>query len=236
MQATYTAGRPLRRVLLLEDEDFVAALLLGALGRVGFDARRSPDVLDARRLVDSFDPDVALLDISLGPGPSGIDFARYLDRVRPDVALIFLTHHPDHRSAGIGAGQVPARAGFLRKDMVGELTVLTDAIDAVLRDRPHGHRHDRLEDRPLVDLTPRQIEALRLASLGLSNAAIARERGITERGVEKLLQSALHALGVPEDLDVNRRVEGVRRYVVAAGLPHPFHAAPYDSFEKASDA
>jgi len=114
---------------------------------------------------------------------------------------------------------VPDRAGFLRKDMVGDPDVLIDAIEAVLRDNPREHRHDRLTDRPLHELTPRQLEVLRLVSLGLSNGAIARERGTTERAVELLLQSALRALGVPDHPDVNRRVEGVRRYVAATGLP-----------------
>jgi DNA-binding NarL/FixJ family response regulator len=208
-----------RRILLVEDEDFVAALLMDTLTRAGFDVRRAPDVLTARRLVRAFDPDVALLDINLGPGPNGIDLAHFLDRVHPEVALLFLTHHPDHRSAGIDVAAVPKRAGFLRKDMVGELSELMDAIDAVLRDRPSDHRHDQQEDRPLRGLTSRQLEALRLASLGLSNAAIARERGVTERAAEKLLQSALQALGVPDDPDMNRRVDGVRRYIAAAGLP-----------------
>jgi DNA-binding NarL/FixJ family response regulator len=215
-----TRERLVRRVLLVEDEDFIAALLIEVLGRAGFEVRRAPDVLSARRLVNTFDPDVALLDISLGPGPNGIDLAHYLDRVHPDIAIVFLTRHPDHRSAGFDVADVPPRAGFLRKDMLGDLDVLMAAIDAVLRDRPQEFRQDQQEDRPLRGLTSRQLEALRLAALGLSNAAIARERGISERAAEKLLQSALQSLEVPDDPDMNRRVEGVRRYVAAVGLPH----------------
>jgi DNA-binding NarL/FixJ family response regulator len=210
---------PTRRVLLVEDEDFIAALLVEALEGAGFDVRRASDVLAARHLVRSFDPDVALLDISLGSGPNGLDLAHYLDRVHPDVALIFLTRLPDHRSIGPDAAGVPARAGFLRKDMVGEFNVVISAIEAVVRGTPNKYRDDRREDRPLNGLTSRQLEALRLASLGLSNAAIARERRVSERAIEKLLQSAFQTLGIPDDADINRRVEGVRRYVAAAGLP-----------------
>jgi DNA-binding NarL/FixJ family response regulator len=219
MRSSNRDVRPTRRVLLVEDEDFIAALLVESLEAAGFDVRRADDVLAARRLVRSFDPDVALLDIDLGPGPNGIDLAHYLDRVHPDIALIFLTRLPDHRSIGFDVADVPARAGFLRKDMVGEFTVVVGAIDAVVRGAPSEYRDDRRDDRPLRGLTPRQLEALRLASLGLSNAAIARERGITERAAEKLLQSALQALGVPDDPGMNRRVEGVRRFVASAGLP-----------------
>jgi DNA-binding response OmpR family regulator len=136
MVAPPRAERLVRRILLVEDEDFIAALLEEALICAGFDVRRAPDVLTARRIARSFDPDVALLDISLGPGPSGVDLGHYLDRVHPDVALIFLTRHPDRRTAGIDVIDIPERAGYLRKDLVGDLRALTNAIDAVLRERP----------------------------------------------------------------------------------------------------
>jgi DNA-binding NarL/FixJ family response regulator len=212
-------GALTRRLLIVEDDSFVAALLAEILQRDGFDVRIAPDVLTARRLVDEFDPDIALLDIGLGAGPTGLDLAHYLDRSHPDIALLFLTRHPDRRSAGLAAADVPARAGFLRKDMVGDADALAEAIAAVVRDDPRSHRHDLDTDRPLDRLTARQIEVLRLASLGLTNSAIAVERGTTERAVELLLQAALKALDVPEDPRVNRRVEGVRRYVAAVGLP-----------------
>jgi len=224
--------RSTRRILLVEDEVFIAGLLAEILERAGFAVRRAEDVLAARRLVRTFDPDVALLDINLGPGPNGIDLAHYLDRAHPDIALIFLTRHPDHRSAGFDIADIPARACFLRKDMLGEFDVLMRAIDAVVRGRSNEYRDDRRDDRPLRGLTSRQLEALRLASLGLSNRAIARERGITERAAEKLLQSALQTLEVPEDADMNRRVEGVRRYVAAAGLPAVRSAAPHGGVDE----
>jgi DNA-binding NarL/FixJ family response regulator len=153
--------------------------------------------------------------------------------VHSDVALIFLTRHPDHRTAGIDVDDIPARAGYLRKDLVGDLRALTSAIDAVLRERPSEHRHDRsMPDHPLRALTSRQIEALRLAALGLSNAAIARARGTSERAVEKTLQAALQTLGVPDDPDLNRRVEGIRRFIATAGLPAREDRAVRDSADR----
>ena len=228
MSATQAMGDLTRRLLLVEDEAFVAALLAGLLEQSGFEVRTAPDVLVARRLVNQFDPDVALIDIGLGPGPTGLDLAHFLDREHPDIALVFLTRHPDRRSAGLAAPDVPKRAGFLRKDLIGDPDVLMDAIEAVLRDNPREHRHDRRADRPLTGLTPRQLEVLRLASMGLTNAAIARERGTSERAVELLLQSAWRALGVPDDPDVNRRVEGARRYIASAGMPDRAALEPKD--------
>jgi DNA-binding NarL/FixJ family response regulator len=221
-----------RRLLLVEDETFVAALLVEILEQSGFIVRSAPDVLTARRIVTQFDPDVALIDIGLGTGPNGLDLGHYLDREHPDVALVFLTRHPDLRSAGLDAADVPERAGFLRKDLVGDPDILIDAIESVMRDNPREHRHDRHADRPLRELTSRQLEVLRLASLGLTNVAIARERGTSVRAVELLLQSALRALGVPGDPDVNRRVEGVRRYIEATGMPHRAGGQPRRSMDR----
>lgn len=209
-----------RRILLVEDEPFVAALVSDRLQHLGFDVKTAMDVLSARRLLQTFDPDLALLDINLGAGPSGIDLAHYLAQAHPDIALLILTRHPDYRSAGINAaGALPQGCGFLRKDLLNDLAELTKAIEDVLRDQTAQHRHDQHPDRPLHQLTSRQIEVLRLASLGMSNAAIAHERGISERAVEKLLQSTFNKLEVSDSPGVNRRVEGIRRFIAAAGIP-----------------
>jgi len=227
---------PTRRILIVEDEALVATLLSEALEQVGFDVSSAPDVLSAKRLVRTFDPDVALLDVNLGPGPTGLDLAHYLDRVHPDVALVLLTRHPDHRSVGLEAPKIPPRAGFLRKDLVSDVGTLLASINDVMRDRGSAHRHDRFDDRPLRALTVRQLAVLRLAARGMSNVAIARERGITERAVEKLLQSALQALGVPDHPDLNRRVDGIRRFVAAAGLPDAASTSELDRADRTPDA
>lgn len=210
-----------RRLLVVEDEPLVASLLEEVLERARFEVRVAHDVLGARELLRTFDPDAALLDIALGAGPTGLDLAHWLHRSRPDVAIVFLTRHPDRRTAGLAAQDVPPGAGFLRKDMVTDSAYLLDALEQVLRDRPRGYRHDLLDDRPLHALTARQLEVLRLAAAGLPNARIAAVRGTSERAVELLLQSAFRTLAIPDDGSVNRRVEAVRRYVAVAGLPEP---------------
>ncbi|TXH42113.1 MAG: response regulator transcription factor [Actinobacteria bacterium] len=208
-----------RRILVVEDEALMGALLLQVLDAAGFDARIAPDVIDARRAVVEFDPDAALLDISLGEGPSGLDLAHVLRRQYPHIALIFLTKHPDLRTAGVGVDQVPEGCGFLRKDMISDSRYLIDAIDAVLVDEPRDYRHDLSPDRPLSQLTAGQMEVLRLAAQGLTNGAIARARGVSERAVERSLQLIFGHLGIEAKGDLNPRVEAVRHYVQAAGLP-----------------
>ena len=82
-----------------------------------------------------------------------------------------------------------------------------------------GSPPDDRSEGPLSGLTTTQLEILRLAALGLTNAAIARNRKTQERTVEQRLQAIYAALGIPVNGDVNPRVEAVRRYIQAAGMP-----------------
>lgn len=206
-------------MLVVEDETLMSSLLADVLTTAGFEAEVAANVLQARQSVKEFDPDVALLDISLGEGPSGLDLAHVLHAQRPDIALIFLTKHPDRRTAGLDAEDVPPGCGFLRKDMVTDTAYLIEAIETVLADRPREVRHDLVPDRPLAALTTKQIDVLHMAAEGLTNSAIARERGTSERSVEMLMHSVFHTLGIETSGDLNPRVEAIRCYISAAGMP-----------------
>lgn len=61
-----------RRILLMEDEQFTAPLIEQSLLAQGFDVRTAPDAAQALAEADRFAPDAALIDISLGDGPSGL--------------------------------------------------------------------------------------------------------------------------------------------------------------------
>lgn len=127
---------------MVEDEPFLAALVAEALQSAGFEVETASDVQSARRLIDTFDPDIAVLDISLGNGPTGVHLAHALEISRPDIAILFLTRHPDAASAQAEGLQLPANAGFLRKHMVNDTGQLLAAIEAVFADRASEVRHD----------------------------------------------------------------------------------------------
>jgi len=55
-----------------------------------------------------------------------------------------------------------------------------------------------------------QGEILKMIADGLSNAAIAREREVTLRAAEALIQRTFAALGIKGDPDMNSRVIAVR--------------------------
>ena len=220
MPATPRVPSPIqRRLLLVEDEPLTAALLLKVLTAEGFAVKGATNVSEARALVASFDPDCALIDISLGSGPSGVDLAHMLSQERPDIALLFLTRHPDLRTAGLSEADVPANCGFVRKDLVSDPDSLVLAIEQVLRDQSRTVRHDTDPGRPLGDLTEQQLDVLRLVSLGYTNDAIARLRGVRPSTVERWIAGILKAMDIDPRGDLNPRVEATRRYVAVAGIP-----------------
>ena len=208
-----------RRLLVVEDEALMGALLADALTAAGFDVDVASNVIDALESVKAFDPDAALLDISLGAGPSGVDLANVLHDRRPDIAIVFLTKHPDRRTAGLEGATIPPGCGFLRKDMVKDTAYLLEAINTVLADHPDKVRHDLASDHPLSSLTTSQLEVLRMAAQGLTNTAIAQQRGTSERAVELLLHSVFDSLGIKAHGEVNPRIEAIRQYIQAVGMP-----------------
>jgi DNA-binding NarL/FixJ family response regulator len=208
-----------RRLLVVEDEPLMSSLLAQALAGAGFVVETAADVLQARAAVRNFDPDGVLLDISLGDGPSGLDLAHVLHAQRPDIALIVLTKYPDPRVAGVTVGDLPPNCGFLRKDLVKDTDYLLEAINAVLTDRPKDVRHDLDPSKPLSQLSPKHLEVLRLMAMGFTNEFIGQTKGASQSTVERWTAEIFRALGIETRGNLNPRVEAVRQFISAAGVP-----------------
>lgn len=207
-----------RRLLLVEDEPMVAALLQETLEAAGFEILVAYSALEAKSTAKQFDPDVAILDINLGAGPSGVDLAFLLHKSYPGIALALLTKHPDLRTAGFNKDDVPPGCGFIRKDMVTNSQHIIEAIESIVASKEH-FREDGDPSRPLGNLTSTQIEALRLVSQGYTNAEIAKRRNTSVRAVEQLLAAVFSNLLIDVDGPINPRVEAVRKFISAAGTP-----------------
>jgi CheY-like chemotaxis protein len=78
------------RVLLLEDEAFVALDLTVSLQGEGFDVLGPcRTVKEAKEAITSFWPDVAILDINLGEGKTSFEVTELLDAA--DIPFVFVT-------------------------------------------------------------------------------------------------------------------------------------------------
>ncbi len=202
-----------RRVAIIEDDLFVAGLLEQSLQANGFQTAQAHNALEAKALLADFEPDVALVDIELGDGPSGVDLMSLIVRAYPGTAVLMMTQ----RSAFSKGLDLPDGVAFLLKSKISDPVDLVSAIESTIRGQGHLTRHAISGD--LEDLTRVQEEVLRMIALGYSNAKIAAVRGVTLSGAEQSVSSVLRALSISEDDGVVPRVEATRRYIAARGLP-----------------
>jgi DNA-binding NarL/FixJ family response regulator len=209
------------RVVLVEDEDLYRDLLRGVLehepelhmvGSFG-------DGASALAVAPALRPDVALLDIELGRGPSGIQVGLELRRRLPELGIVVLSQHADPRF--VAALQRHASRGwaYLLKTSVRERTVIVRALrgaargEVVLDPQVVAGGKPRPGGR-LGRLTPRQREILQLVAQGLTNAAIAERLVLAEKSVENQLTTVYEHLGIDRrDGAVHARVQAVLAYL-----------------------
>jgi len=79
-----------RRILLVEDDRSTREAMAHLLRYLGLEVRACPDAEIARRVVVTYVPDIALLDIDL-PGMHGDDFAAFLQQCCPSTRIIFVS-------------------------------------------------------------------------------------------------------------------------------------------------
>lgn len=207
-----------RRLLLVEDDQLLATLLTTILEGEGLDVSHAKNAATAMKKVKSFDPDVAVLDVHLGEGPSGLNVGQVLQRKYPHVGLVFLTRYPYTYEHGVHVGELPSGSALLSKSEVTTVGALKNAIELALNDSiPKPTKY--AAESPLSPLTNTQIEILRLVACGLTNSAIAAARSTKERTVEQRLKTIYAALKIPGGPAVNQRVEATRVYVAEAGEP-----------------
>ncbi|HEV8023760.1 MAG TPA: response regulator [Candidatus Nanopelagicales bacterium] len=196
-------------VLVVEDDSFVRATVTTALKfhefKVVDSVGTSVAAMDAFR---EHMPDVALLDLDLGGGPTGADLAVGMRRLKPELGVVFLTSFEDPRLLDSRLTNMPERCGYVVKQSLQDTEFLAAAIRG----------SDDPGEIPRVDLTESQAETLRLVAAGLSNAEIARIRVVEVSAVEKAIRRAADVLGIHGDETVNQRVALARAYYRMAGL------------------
>lgn len=208
-----------RRLLIVDDDPLMSRLLCDALSGLHFDVATVASMGEARAALREFDPDVAVVDLELANGPSGVDVAHLIHSEHPGVGIVILTRHPDLKSAGHASDALPPGTGFLRKDLVEDPRQIEAAIDAVVAERATDIPTARGNDDPLAVLTPAQREVLALMAQGYDNEAIAQTRGCSRSSVANRILDIYRRLGIEQGGPLNPRVEAVRRFTLAAGLP-----------------
>ncbi len=208
------------RVIVVEDEalmrDLLTRVLAGLDGiEVVASASDGPTALEAIR---KHNPDVALLDLYLGPDTDGIKVGHEARQIVPNLGIVVLTGRQDFNSVreiilGEGAGwsfllkqsvgDVDALARAIRGSAAG-MTVIDPVIVAGLRPR---------SDSPLTGLTPKQLEVIALVAQGHNNDAIVSELEVSTRTVDRHLNEIYRHLRPYLKDGVHARVHAVPLYL-----------------------
>ena len=150
--------------------------------------------VDALAAYERHRPDVTLLDLRM-PVMEGVEVVRRLRERDPGARVIVLTTYDtdDEISRALRAG---AKA-YVLKD------ISADALVACIRDVLAGKTYlapaaaaKLAEGVTRVQLTPRELSALRLMADGKANKEIAQELGISDRTVKTHLGHLFEKLGV----------------------------------------
>ncbi|WP_258045913.1 response regulator [Leifsonia shinshuensis] len=208
-----------RRVLVVEDHALMRSLVADAFAQRGFEITTAPSAVEALRLVDDADPDLLVTDIDLGSRPNGVELATILRERAPHVAVMFLSNL-SREAAAAQARETVTGASFVNKGAIGSVAELVDAAEAVLADRPVEHLSGATGSQgALLRLSPAQRETTRLLAAGLTNAEIARRRGVSVRAVEKSVERVFQALGLTGDDGIAPRVAAATLYTATYGDP-----------------
>jgi DNA-binding NarL/FixJ family response regulator len=207
------------RILVVDDDAFVrttlSASFLSYRIQVVAAVGSASEALDA---LSSGDIEVAVLDLDLGPGPSGIDIAYSLRRAKPDLGLVLLTSYSDPRIADPSSLPMPKGCRFVTKTNLGDFKILVAAVLGA-RMQPLSAPHTTGEYE--FQLTDTQLGVLKLVAEGLSNSEIALVRNVSVKAIDGIIAKIYLELNLEKSSRTNQRVQMVRAFFALTGKKAP---------------
>lgn len=180
------------------------------------------DYDSAVELVDTHRPTILVTDVRMPPTSTdeGIRLARWMRAAHPHVGVIVLSNYAE---PGYAAGLLEdgtAGRGYLLKERVSRFDELHEAVRQVAGG---GTVLDPLvveallaqprSARTLSRLTPRERDVLGQLATGFSNRTIAERLVLSQRAVEKHINSIFAKLELTVDNSVDRRVKAVLMFL-----------------------
>ncbi len=211
------------RLLLVEDDPQVRAMLARALGYEGFEIIAAPDAASAMSAFRAGRPDLMLLDLLL-PDGDGMDVCRRLRAAGDQMPILMLTARDtvSDRIVGLEAG---ADDYLVKPFSTAELVARVRALLRRARDRDPGpaalrrpvsldaSTHEVHRGERLVALTRREFDLL---ALFLDNPGAVMPR-------ERLLTDAWGFSSIVETNSVDVYVGYLRRKLEEGGEPRLIH-------------
>ena len=164
-----------QRLLVVDDEVYIAEALTTSLRHAGFDVRPVFDGVSALAAVEEWAPDLLLLDVML-PDMSGYDVCRQLIMTGHDAAVIFLSARDEVgdriRGFGVGADDYVTKP-FSLEEVVARVRAVLLRRSRGQADRPLGSvlvfedlaldddKHLVTRGGRVIDLSPTEYTLLR---------------------------------------------------------------------------
>jgi NarL family two-component system response regulator LiaR len=199
------------RVVIADDHEVVRAGMRMILADASATPGERPiDVVgeaatgdEAVRVCADMNPDVILMDLQM-PGTNGIEATKAIRERGTSCAVLILTTFGDdaHVRAAIQAGAI----GYLLKDILKEDLVRAIRAAAAgtptLDPRAQHHLMRQFAEppapSPFADLTPRELDVLRLIARGASNKEIAATLFLSVGTVKGYVSALLPKIGVSD--------------------------------------
>lgn len=213
------------RLVIADDSLLIREGLARLLSEAGFEITgTAADAAGLVREVQLTRPEAAIVDIKMPPSftDEGIRAAHELRSTHPAISVLVLSQYVEAEWALRLIRNAPEHLGYLLKDHVDNVEVVTDALtrvmdgECVVDPTIVARLLRRSRARSGLDaLTPREQEVLALMAEGRSNIAIAARLYLSPKTLEAHIRQILQRLGLEESPDDHRRVLAVLEYLRA---------------------
>jgi DNA-binding NarL/FixJ family response regulator len=214
-----------RRIVLADDAFIIREGVRLVLESEGYEiVAMAEDHDELLTAVEEHQPEVVVTDIRMPPTRTdeGIRAARQIRAEHPSIGVVVLSQYVEPEYALKLLEDGSTGLAYLLKERVGDAGALADAVERVAAgeskidpkvvDALVEGRLNKKETK-LDRLTERESEVMAELASGKSNRAIAETLFLSERAVEKHINSIFTKLDLIPERETNRRVLAVLLYL-----------------------
>ncbi len=218
-------GVDMVRIVLAEDSYITREGVKAVLDFAGMDLVGVAETYDELMAeVAEHLPDVVLTDIRMPPTQTdeGIQAALKIRAEYPNIGVVVLSQYVESEYAMSLFDNGADGLAYLLKERVGDAGQLEEAVSRVMSGSSMldprvvealvEGRNNRAKST-LGRLTPREHDVLTEIASGKSNAAVASALVLSQRAVEKHINSIFSKLDLFPEPEANRRVQAVLTYL-----------------------
>jgi DNA-binding NarL/FixJ family response regulator len=215
-------------VVIAEDAFIVREGVRMLLEEAGYDLKAAVETYDELiEAVAEHSPDVVITDIRMPPTRTdeGVRAARAIKETHPSTGVVVLSQYvePGYATKLFEAGA--DGLAYLLKERLGDLEQLEHAMEEVRKGRSvidpkvvEALVEGRTKpNSPLERLTDRETEVMAEIAKGKTNSAIAEALFLSERAIEKHINSIFTKLDLLPEKETNRRVAAVLMFLGDSG-------------------